>query len=102
MTTCRYLHRKRERFHFRRRLPGFYTAIGPICASLGTTDPTLAHIWIGNLTQEFERMFDSSLSLASAHAGRTRPALIRALPGALDLRATSTDPTGTDDRPLWC
>jgi hypothetical protein len=66
MTTCRYLHRKRERFHFRRRLPGFSTAIAPICVPLGTTDPNLAHIWIGNLTQEFDRMFDSFIFLAPA------------------------------------
>ena len=102
MTTCRYLHRKRERFHFRRRLPGFSTAIAPICVPLGTTDPTLAHIWIGNLTQEFDQIFDSSLFLAPAHAGRTRRALFRALPVALSLRATSTDPACKDNRPLWC
>lgn len=64
MTTCRYLYRKRDRFHFRRRLPGLSTYTAPVSIPLGTTDAGLAHIWIGHLSQEFDRMFDSFIMLA--------------------------------------
>ena len=64
MTTCRYLYRKRDRFHFRRRLPGLSTKIAPVSIALGTTDPNLAHNWIGHLSLEFDRMFDSFIMLA--------------------------------------
>ncbi len=63
MLTCRYLHRKRNHYYFRRRIPGFSTKITPISLALGTTDPALGHIWVGHLSQEFDRMFDSFLLL---------------------------------------
>ena len=53
-----YLHRKRNRVYFRRRIPGLSTLIAPVTLALGTTDAALGNIWIGHLSQEFDLMLD--------------------------------------------
>ena len=64
MTTCKYLHRKGERFHFRRRIPKVFSPCSIISLPLGTTDQNLAHNWVGHLTQESDQMFDSFVFMA--------------------------------------
>jgi integrase len=64
MTTCKYLHRKGERFHFRRRIPKVFSPCAIISLPLGTTDQNLAHNWVGHLTKEFDQMFDSFVFMA--------------------------------------
>lgn len=59
MSNQRYLHCKRDRLYFRRRIPGFSTKIAPITVALGTTDRVLGHIWSEHLSLEFNLLFDT-------------------------------------------
>ncbi|WP_155846187.1 hypothetical protein [Celeribacter ethanolicus] len=66
MTQQKYLYCKRNRFYFRRRVPGLSTFLSPIFLALGTTDRNLAHTWLERLKLEFDQMFDSFVLLTPA------------------------------------
>ncbi|WP_172839366.1 hypothetical protein [Tateyamaria omphalii] len=58
MPSHSYLYQSGRHFHFRRRIPGLSTSIGPVRIALGTTDPKTAHTWLRTLITEFDAVLD--------------------------------------------